>query len=203
MANLNFLPTVIWRMPPAHVYLTFDDGPDPAITPGILALFREHAVRATFFVLGEKAQRHPQIIKQIFEDGHAVGNHSFRHPRLVGKTKDFIRAEVTETDAAIAEIIGKRTTLFRPPYGRFGADLLSVLNDSGHKMILWSASTKDYQSAATAETISGNLLKQARPGKIILMHDGHANSRATLNALKNSLGDLIARGITFSPIPET
>jgi peptidoglycan/xylan/chitin deacetylase (PgdA/CDA1 family) len=203
MANLNFLPTVIWRMPPEHVYLTFDDGPDPEITPAILSLFREHKVRATFFVLGEKAQRHPQIIKQIFENGHAIGNHSFRHPRLVRKNKDFIRAEVTKTDAAVAEIIGKKPALFRPPYGRFGADLLSILNETRHQMILWSASTKDYKSAATAETISRNFLKHAKPGKIILLHDGHVNSRATLSALKNTLGDLSARGITFSPIPET
>jgi peptidoglycan/xylan/chitin deacetylase (PgdA/CDA1 family) len=190
-------------MPDDRVYLTFDDGPDEQITPALLALLREHDLSATFFVVGEKVERHPEVVRQLFEAGHVIGNHSYHHPRLLGKNKDFIRAEVLNTDAVIAKIIGKIPILFRPPYGRFGSDLLSVLNDTGHKMILWSASTKDYKSDATPVTIANTLLKQTKPGKIILLHDGHANSTATLDALRSALGDLIARGMKFAAIPES
>lgn len=200
---MNLLPDILWRMPDDNVYLTFDDGPQPAITPGLLELLNEFNVPATFFCVGMKAARHPEIVRQICAGGHVVGNHSYTHPVLLGKKREFILEEVSRTDNALAQITEKKPALFRPPYGKFGADLLSILKSSGQRMVLWNASAQDYKTERDANAIARTIRKLAKPGKIILLHDGHANSRHTLDALRQTLGELISRGVTFSSIPET
>ena len=199
---MKTLPKIIWRVPDEHVYLTFDDGPDAKMTPALLTLLHKHTVRATFFLLGEKVRRHPEVVRQICEAGHAIGNHSFSHPNLIGKSKEVIRDEVLQTDAAIVDVVGKTPALFRPPYGRFGVELMGVLSETHHRLVLWSGSTKDYRTESDAEMISGALIRLAKPGKVILLHDGHLNSGNTLQALERTLGKLAERGLTFSSIPE-
>ena len=196
------MPEILWRIQSPHIYLTFDDGPDPLITPELLRLLCRRNARATFFLVGEKVALYPNVVKKILDAGHVVGNHSYSHPTLLGKKEDFVRQEVERTDDIIAVLSGNSPKLFRPPYGRFGKALLNVLKETKHRMVLWNASTKDYQSESSAETISDSLLKSCKPGKIILLHDGHANSFNTLQALQKSLPELLDRGITFSSIPE-
>lgn len=199
---MRALPEILWRIQSANIYLTFDDGPDPSITPKILRALRQRKVKSTFFLVGEKVARHPQVVKTIIDDGHVIGNHSYSHPTLLGKKEDFIRLEIARTDEVISALSGGAPRLFRPPYGRFGKALLNILKETKHSMILWNASTKDYKIESSAETISDNLMKSCKPGKIILLHDGHANSLNTLQALQESLPELLDRGITFSSIPE-
>jgi len=188
-------------MPDENIYLTFDDGPDENITPRLLELLSKHEIKATFFVVGQKAERYPEIILQIHKNGHAIGNHSYTHPHLIFKSKEIIEGEIKRTDKAVFEITGKRPTLFRPPHGQFGLAVLSVLKSTNHRMVLWSASSQDYKVKTSTEKIQARMKKYVRPGKIVLMHDGHSKSLHTFRALENSLGAFKERGFKFSALP--
>jgi peptidoglycan/xylan/chitin deacetylase (PgdA/CDA1 family) len=198
----KFLPNVLWRMRDKKVYLTFDDGPDPELTPRFLALLQRYEVKATFFVIGQKAQRFPKIVLQIKEHGHTIGNHSFSHRRMLWKSEDTLRFELNKTDEILYKITGQKPALFRPPHGHFGIQLLKVVKSTNHKIVLWSASVHDYKSYAIASTIQNKLQKTMGPGQIILLHDGHPNGIITFKALEETLRVLKDHGIEFSAILE-
>ena len=203
LSRINkFLPNILWRMPDENVYLSFDDGPDKDITPKLLDVLQRYDVKATFFLVGQKAERHPDIVLQIKNNGHTIGNHSFSHPRMLWKSKDLLKFELNRTDEILYKITGENPTLFRPPYGLFGIQLLNLVKITNHKIVLWNASVYDYKSHATAQKIKIRWQKIICPGQIILLHDGHSNSLNTLVALEKSLGDLKDRVIKFSAIPE-
>ena len=198
---MSLLPKIIRSMPDENIYLTFDDGPDENITPRLLELLSKHKIKATFFMVGQKAERYPEIVLQIHKNGHAIGNHSYTHPHLIFKSKESIEEEIKRTDEAVFEITGKRPTLFRPPHGQFGFAVLSILKSTNHRMVLWSASSQDYKVKTSTEKIQARMKKYVRPGKIVLMHDGHSKSLHTFRALENSLGAFKERGFKFSALP--
>ncbi len=198
---MSLLPKIIRSMPDENIYLTFDDGPDENITPRLLELLSKHKIKATFFMVGQKAERYPEIVLQIHKNGHIIGNHSYTHPHLIFKSKEIIEGEIKRTDKAVFEITGKRPTIFRPPHGQFGLAVLSVLKSTNHRMVLWSASSQDYKVKTSTEKIQARMKKYVRPGKIVLMHDGHSKSLHTFRALENSLGAFKERGFKFSALP--
>lgn len=195
----NHARPIIWKMRSNSVYLTFDDGPDPEMTPRLLDLFARLHCRATFFVVGEKVRRHPAILERLASEGHAVGNHSFSHQRLLFKPQTTIRFEIEQTDSAVQNITGETPKLFRPPFGQFGVNTFVEARRAGHQMVLWSASGKDYLRAMTDRDIAARLLRLVG-GKIVLLHDGHPNSGATISALAATLPRLIDAGMTFEPL---
>lgn len=197
------LPDIRWSMSDSRIYLTFDDGPDKEITPRLLSLLDKFEIQTTFFLLGHKVEQYPEIVLRIKEGGHTIGNHSYSHPRLLKRSEQDVFDELNRTDEAIRKIITWKPTLFRPPHGVFGITLLRVLRKTGHKMVLWNASVKDYEQHATAIGIKKKLLKVATPGKIVLLHDGHRNSSNTLIALETTLGLLKDREVDFSALPDT
>ena len=187
-------------MPDENIYLTFDDGPDENITPRLLELLSKHKIKATFFMVGQKAERYPEIVLQIHKNGHIIGNHSYTHPHLIFKSKEIIEGEIKRTDKAVFEITGKRPTLFRPPHGQFGFAVLSVLKSTNHRMVLWSASSQDYKVKTSTEKIQARMKKYVRPGKIVLMHDGHLQSPHMLKALENILDGIKEQNLKFSAL---
>ena len=197
---MSLLPKIIRSMPDENIYLTFDDGPDENITPRLLELLSKHKIKATFFMVGQKAERYPEIVLQIHKNGHAIGNHSYTHPHLIFKSKESIEGEIKRTDEAVFEITGKRPTLFRPPHGQFGFAVLSILKSTNHRMVLWSASSQDYKVKTSTEKIQARMKKYVRPGKIVLMHDGHLQSQHMLEALKNSLDRFKEKKLKFSAL---
>ncbi len=197
---MSLLPKIIRSMPDENIYLTFDDGPDENITPRLLELLSKHEIKATFFAVGQKAERYPEIVLQIHKNGHAIGNHSYTHPHLIFKSKESIEEEIKRTDEAVFEITGKRPTLFRPPHGQFGFAVLSILKSTNHRMVLWSASSQDYKVKTSTEKIQARMKKYVRPGKIVLMHDGHLQSQHMLEALKNSLDRFKEKNMNFSAL---
>lgn len=197
-----FSPNILWRMQDDNIYLTFDDGPDTAITPKLLDLLQKHNIKATFFLLGQKVERFPDIVLEIQKNDHTIGNHSYSHPIMLAKSKREIIYELDKTDETLFKITGEMPRLFRPPHGIFGVNLLSVLNITKHKMVLWGASVGDFRKQATCNAIKNRLSKIAKHGDIILLHDGHPNSKNTLTALEKVLDWLKERGINFSAIPE-
>ena len=197
---MSMLPKIIRSMPDKNIYLTFDDGPDENITPRLLELLNKYEIKATFFTVGQKAERYPEIVLQIHKNGHAIGNHSYTHPHLIFKAKATIEEEIKRTDKAVFEITGKRPTLFRPPHGQFGLAVLRVLKSTNHRMVLWSASSQDYKAKTSAEKIQARMKKNVRPGTIVLMHDGHLQSRHMLEALENCLDRIKEKNLKFSAL---
>jgi peptidoglycan/xylan/chitin deacetylase (PgdA/CDA1 family) len=187
------------------VSLTFDDGPDPHITPEILKLLKNHKAKATFFMLGKNARRYPHIVKQVFEGGHAIGNHSYDHPSFSLITSRERRSQLRDCQSAIAPY-GNR--LLRPPFGhqtlasRLDALLLR------YSVFTWSVHGEDWLDH-DADWIAYRIEKEIHPGSIILLHDHlnnfydqkYANRRPMLNAVSILLERLSVR-FDFVTVPE-
>ncbi|MFQ5676625.1 MAG: polysaccharide deacetylase family protein [bacterium] len=194
-------PTILWRISDDRVYLTFDDGPDRDMTPKLLSLLDNHSIQATFFLIGSKAERFPKIVRQIYENGHTIGNHTYTHAPLIFKSREKILTEIRSTENIVHRITGCRPRLFRPPHGRFGMGLLAALRDTEYKIVLWNASSQDYKVDATPERIQRRLYQTIKPGKTVLLHDGHKKSPCMLAALTEILNELSKNNLRFSAIP--
>ncbi len=166
------------------LYLTFDDGPDPEVTPRVLDLLDRHEARGTFFVVGERASRHRDLVREIAARGHAIGNHSFTHNRF--EQLSLVRQidEVKRTEALLAEleISSAAPHPFRPPHGRASIRLLLTLARQGYETMFWSVDSKDYahDAARSIALLSGHLRVD---GDIVLMHDDHRTVLDVLDAL--------------------
>lgn len=181
------------------IALTFDDGPWLE-TPKVLTILREFNVKATFFILGQNLLLYPEIIKQVVEGGHAVGNHSWTHsyPKMEPQKA---KAEIENTSAKLQLMTGLKTRLFRPPGGILDNGVAEYARSKNYAVIMWSIDTKDYQQAS-AEILANRVLNQAHPGDIVLMHDGGGNRFQTIAALKIMIPELQKQGYRFVTIPE-
>jgi peptidoglycan/xylan/chitin deacetylase (PgdA/CDA1 family) len=158
------------------VALTFDDGPHPLHTPQLLRILHKHGAKATFFVVGEAASKHPELVKMTAEAGHSVGNHSWDHPPFPSlKTRRQRREQIRACSTAIAPY-GSR--LFRPP---FGANNLAVEMDAyslGYKTVMWNLSLTDWLPLQPEE-LAARMIESIRPGTIVLLHDAIFCSRVS------------------------
>jgi peptidoglycan-N-acetylglucosamine deacetylase len=170
------------------VALTFDDGPSPRYTPQILALLKQYQAKATFFVLGCKVERYPEVAQAALREGHELGNHTYSHPRLL-KTDRLARQRELERTRLDLELLGcsKKSQIVRPPYSEYDQQLSSYLNHTHRELILWSVDSGDWRGL-TAPAIARNVLSQVKNGSIIIFHDSDEHSRAdrhpTVEALK-------------------
>jgi peptidoglycan/xylan/chitin deacetylase (PgdA/CDA1 family) len=179
---------------PREVALTFDDGPSETQTPAILATLDRLGARATFFEEGRHVAGREALMRQILASGDEIGNHSFHHPRDPGA------AELTATDEAIGDATGFEPCLFRPPYGLIDAKDRTAAHAQGLQLVLWSLdSGDDIHRAAT--TIRTTVLAGAKPGAIILMHDGGHHPQ-TVRALPSVIRGLQARGFELVTVTE-
>lgn len=178
-----------------RVALTFDDGPDEKVTPQILATLKKYEAKATFFMVGKNALKNPGIVKQIYEEGHEIGNHTWNHPKLTNLPKSTIKQEADSTSNAIYKAIGQNPTVFRPPYGATNEQVRSVLS---MPTILWSVDTLDWKHRNAAKILS-NVKASTKDGSIILMHDIH---QSTANGLENVLLYLQQQGYEFVIVSE-
>ncbi|MDT8900440.1 polysaccharide deacetylase family protein [Anaeroselena agilis] len=162
---------VVKYIPTTHkiVALTFDDGPGKK-TPEILSILRARNVRATFFVVGEMVEKYPQYVRDEFAGGHEVGNHTFTHVRLSHINKEKLLNELDRTDRLLAKTLGIKCTLFRPPGGGYDHTLLDEASRRDYTIVLWSVDSHDWYSSG--EGIVRSVLRNTRPGGIILFHDG-------------------------------
>ncbi len=165
----------VWQLngPGKTIYLSFDDGPHPQLTPFILDELKKYNARATFFCLGKNVAKYPEIYKRILEEGHATGNHGFEH--LDGwNTKN--EAYLANIEAAAKYI---DTRLFRPPYGRIKRQQLRTLSTSPYHFttIMWTVLSGDFDERITTEKCYSNVIKNTKSGSIVVFHD---NSRADI-----------------------
>lgn len=184
---------------PPKVALTFDDGPSAELTPWILSTLRRHDVKATFFVLGQRAHKLPGVLQQIDEAGHEIGNHGWTHTSLRSLFPDQIEQEVDDTNAVVEAATGKQPALFRPPFGRYPPSAVPLVAERGMNFVLWNADSRDWDRDADADAIVERVLDEARPGAIILLHD---SQDATARALDRILTGLSDKGLEIVPVSE-
>lgn len=163
--------SAVVRQTPAPVYLTFDDGPDRDWTPRILDLLGRVEVQATFFMIGERAQREPELVRRIAAAGHAIGNHTFSHRHPWTMSASSARAQVRDGAKAIADILGRPARLYRAPHGRYRACMRNEAELCGQKSVHWDLSAIDWGPLGTAERIAARL-QRTQAGNVVLMHDG-------------------------------
>jgi peptidoglycan-N-acetylglucosamine deacetylase len=191
-----------------EIALTFDDGPDPASTGPILDILRRERVPATFFVIGDHARRHPELLRRILADGHCLGNHTFTHPDLRGLPPLRLRVELNLTQRVIESITGRRTLLFRAPYlpdpyaGR-AEELTPIIQvgEAGYLAVGASIDPRDWE-VRHADTIVRRCLRQADGDGILLLHDAGGDRRATVAALPPLIAAYRARGYRFVSLPD-
>lgn len=187
-----------------EIALTFDDGPDTKYTSRILDILKEQHVPATFFVIGQHAEKYPQMMKRIAQEGHVIGNHSWDHANMAKLDQAQVNEEIAHTDQVIKEITGETTTLFRPPYGAISQPIVTASASSGHKIINWSVDTLDWDGKNAAAILAA-LKKEARPGAIVLQHSAGGkggNLNATVEALPQMIEYLRKEGYTFVTVPD-
>ena len=184
-----------------EIALTFDDGPNPPYTEQILDILSARGARATFFVEGAAAEKHPELVRREGELRMAVGSHSYGHAEeLAQMSPDDFRQDLQRAEAVLAPILGKKPSLYRAPYGKTGAVILEELRRAGYVSIGWDIDSRDWDSSTTTEQVVENVLSRAHPGGIILLHDGgvgegNPNRTATVEALPRILEGLRERGL--------
>ena len=192
-------PNVVWRVKTDRplVALSFDDGPNPENTPKVLAILAEHGAHATFFLVGERAMRHPDLVRRIREEGHEIGNHYFMDATLVGHSDaDFLGyLDRTENAAGIAGPL----KLFRPPGGVAWPGQLALARSRGYTTVLGSAYPHDPMHPP-AGYIRWLVKKHLAPGAIVILHDGISDPRRTVEALPDILAAGRHGGLQFVTI---
>lgn len=187
-----------WIVPTKNktLYLTFDDGPIPEVTPWVLTVLKEHNIKATFFCIGDNVRKYPDVLEEVLKQGHVVGNHTFNH--LKGwnyPTKKYVENVLLCTD-----FLPKNTTLFRPPYGKIKPKQSKVLRKLGYKIIMWDVLSVDYDSSIAAEICVANVVNNVEEGSIIVFHDSVKAFKNLKIALPKSLEILKARGFNFETL---
>ncbi len=182
-----------------YIALTFDDGPSAKLTPKLLDLLAAHHIKATFFVIGENVSEHPEIVARAAREGHQIGNHSWSHPNLGKMSDDAVRRQLQRAEDAIKSAIGARPTLLRPPYGSITARQKRWIHaDFGYEIILWDVDPLDWKRPGPT-VVRNRIVKQTRPGSIVLAHDIHPG---TIDAMPATIEQLEANGFKFVTVSE-
>lgn len=182
-----------------YIALTFDDGPSATLTPKLLDLLAARHLKATFFVVGQCAADHPEILKRAVREGHEIANHSWSHPNLGKMSDEAVRRELQKTDDAIVAAIGKRPTLLRPPYGSITPRQKQWIHEEfGYRIIIWDVDPFDWKRPGPS-VVTSRIVNQTNPGSIILAHDIHA---PTVEAMPATFDQLVKKGFKSVTVTE-
>jgi peptidoglycan/xylan/chitin deacetylase (PgdA/CDA1 family) len=188
-------PSLVWRIRDQQksIFLTFDDGPDPEVTPVVLDLLDRYEAHATFFCVGQKAEQHRDLFESLTARGHSVGNHTFHH--MNGKkTSDEVYIKDVEKASHIIP-----STLFRPPYGRITNSQVRALKKHYH-LIMWSVLPGDFDRRTSREKVLRRARRHTRKGGIVVFHDNRKFREKMLFALEGFLANFHDQGFQFKPI---
>ncbi len=191
-------PSFVWQMPGDEkaLYLTFDDGPHPTITPIVLDLLSKYNAKATFFCIGDRAKRYPEILQRIRQEGHAIGNHTQHH---VNGWATLDRDYIDQVNQA-AEFIPSK--LFRPPYGRIKRSQAGLLQKEGYKLVMWTILSADYDHKLSKEECLNRVVRRIESGDIYLFHDSEKGEERMLSVLPSLLKVATDKGFLFKKIEE-
>ena len=176
------------------LYLSFDDGPHPVITPKVLELLRHFNAKATFFCLGKNVSSHPDIFERIKADGHSIGNHSYHHVNGWKASNASYLEDVMHANELI------KSPLYRPPYGRLKFSQASLLREMGYQLIMWTLLSADYDQRLSKEDCYQRIWKHLHPGAIVLFHDSEKAAGNMLYALERLLNEASNMGYQFKAI---
>lgn len=166
-----------------YISITFDDGPNPDFTLKVLSLLKAHNAKATFFLIGKNAEKHAKIVRQIIDEGHTIGNHSYSHSKNFGfYSAEKIIAELKQTNSILKEITGKEMKMFRPPFGVTNPNIKKALKSSEYFSVGWSKRSFD-TTYISEEKILKRITTNLKKGDIILLHDSSAKTLAVLEQL--------------------
>ncbi|QJA06598.1 polysaccharide deacetylase family protein [Thermosulfurimonas marina] len=198
--QINLFGQTFWRgKSPSSFALTFDDGPDPRITPRLLDLLGETGFRATFFVLLERAHRWPEILRSLKEEGHEIALHGWSHRKIWTLSPGAFSRELEKACQAFRELLGGPPRWYRPPHGFIRLDQALLLRRFGLRLAGWTVGVWDTDPEVTAEEIYRRVMETLLPGDILLLHDGVADrqrpQKAMLQALASILQELKSRRI--------
>jgi peptidoglycan/xylan/chitin deacetylase (PgdA/CDA1 family) len=185
-------PRACWRMDASEraVYLTFDDGPIPEVTPWVLDVLDKYHIKATFFMVGDNVRKHPDEYKMVVERGHRIGNHSFNHLKGFKETTKHYLNNIDKADTYLS------SNLYRPPHGFMRLKQYRALNKR-YRIIMWDLVTRDYNSKLTGEEVLNKVKRYARPGSIITFHDSIRSVNNLHYALPRAIEWLLAEGYEF------
>ncbi|MBR4042039.1 MAG: polysaccharide deacetylase family protein [Bacteroidaceae bacterium] len=185
-------PRACWRMDSSEraVYLTFDDGPIPEVTPWVLDVLDKYRIKATFFMVGDNVRKHPDEFKMVVERGHRIGNHTYNHLKGMAVHTDHYVANIDKADCYLS------TNLFRPPHGLMSLRQYRALCERYH-IIMWDLVTRDYNPKLNGRQILRKVQQFARPGSIITFHDSLRATHNLYYALPRAIEWLLAEGYEF------
>lgn len=193
-------PSYIWKIPVKEktVFLTFDDGPHPTITPWVLEELRKYNAQASFFCIGKNVEQFPETFRQIVAAGHAIGNHTYSHRNGWHTATAEYLADVEKASHFI------ETDLFRPPYGRIkrgqAKKLTGAMKKSNVKVVMWDVLSADFDTSISPQTCAGIVLKHVEPGSVIVFHDSEKAFRNLQYALPLVLKNLKKDGYGFEKL---
>lgn len=189
-------PETVWRIPMKHkaVFLTFDDGPIPEVTPWVLDLLDHYDIKATFFCVGDNVRKHPETFRMVVERGHSVGNHTMHHLQGAKVTTARYVADIMEAHALID------SPLFRPPHGLIRWKQAATIKDN-MRIIMYDLVTRDYSKKLTGEQVFDNVRRYVRNGSIVVFHDSLKSESNLRYALPRAIEWLKENGYQFLPIP--
>jgi peptidoglycan-N-acetylglucosamine deacetylase len=187
----------IWRIPNNSntIYLTFDDGPHPTITPWVLDMLLQYNIKASFFCIGKNAQQHDNIIQRIVHEGHAIGNHTFNHENGWQTNTLQYTQSIERTSQCLPQ-----NKLFRPPYGKIKKAQGLALHKLGYKIIMWHIISADFDNTISNEQCYKNAINGLQAGSIIVFHDSEKAKQHMQYALPKFIEYALAKGFTFSTI---
>ncbi len=185
------------------VALTFDDGPTPDKTNQILQILAEEQIPATFFLIGQEVQQHPQLVRQILAAAHQVGNHSFSHQRMIFKSPAFVAGEIEQTDKLLRDSGVDGVIYFRPPYGKKLLVLPWYLMKHHRVSVTWDVAPENFPKIAKdPQALVDYTVQQTKPGSIILLHVMYDSRQATMQAVPQIIRQLKAQGYRFVTVHE-
>jgi peptidoglycan/xylan/chitin deacetylase (PgdA/CDA1 family) len=191
----RLFPLAVWTIPTGEkvVYLTFDDGPIPEVTPKVLDILKEKNIKATFFCVGENVWRYPELFEEIKDEGHNVGNHTYNHLQGIKCSRKYYIDNIEKAN----NLIG--SNMFRPPHGIMKqSQYYSILNK--YKIVMWDVISCDYDPDLSPETCYKNVIDFVKDGSIITFHDSLKSENNVLNALPRVIDHLLEEGYTFRKI---
>ena len=194
----NLFPNFTWRIPNSEkvIYLTFDDGPIPVVTPWVLEQLKAYQAKGTFFCVGENVKQHPAIFQQVLEEGHTVGNHTFNH--LDGWQSENIPYFHNVRHCARQV----NSDLFRPPYGRLKPKQAQFLQRH-YRIVMWDVLSGDFDATISKEQCLQNVLKNTKAGSIIVFHDSLKAEEKLRFVLPKVLEHFAAKGYRFEQLQNT
>lgn len=186
--------SLVWRKETLNkeIWLTFDDGPEPEVTPWILSVLKKENITATFFLVGEQIEEFPELVGAIIKEGHTIANHSYSHKNGWLCTKEKYIADIEKCQELMPN-----NKLYRPPYGKITKAQITLLKEK-YKIILWDVLSWDFQQNTSPERVQGNILKNTKEGSIIVLHNNQKSHKNLFPILEDTIQKLKEKGFSFS-----